>query len=203
VANARRQAHSDPMADTPKTEMTDALRRIAEPGMMFDGSRDFLLAYRLLGRQRAQALARPGTVPSPWQSWIVCASLALELALKCRIVLDGGDAPKTHSYVKLFAELSPAAKRDLASRVPFREGQSTVERVAALLANFKNPFETFRYMHELIAKTEPAAFYEGDMMTVIRALYLSILSLREDFRRFRGMNWNPAAFDDTGMPLWP
>jgi HEPN domain-containing protein len=100
---------------------------------MFRGSRDFLLAYRLLGRRRADPDVRAARAPGPFQSWVVCASLALELALKCRIALDGKDPSWTHSYVKLFAELSPAAQQDIASRVAFTEGLSTAERVATLL----------------------------------------------------------------------
>lgn len=186
--------------ETPKPAVTHDQRRLAEAGLMFKGSRDFLLAYRLLGRRRTDPDVRAGTAPSPFQSWVVCASLALELALKCRIALDGKDPSWTHNYVTLFAELSPAAKEDVASRVSFREGRSTADRVAELLRDFKNPFETFRYLHELITSMEPAAFHEGDMMNVTRALYLSIIALRADFRAYPGAIWDPALVDETGMP---
>jgi len=189
--------------EKPKPILTDDQKRVATAGFMFRGSRDFLLAYRLLGRRRADPEVRDGKAPGPFQSWVVCASLALELALKCRIVLDGKPASWTHNYVALFGELTPAAQQDVASRISFTTGPSTAERLIDLLKGFKNPFETFRYLHELITKPQPAEFHEGDMIAVTRAAYLSIIDQREDFRPYQGVIWDPALFDETGMPRWP
>jgi hypothetical protein len=55
----------------------------------------------------------------------------------------------------------------------------------------------------LITEPEIAVFHEGDMMNVTRSVYLSIIAQREDFGRYSGVIWDPALFDDTGMPRWP
>src|SRR5438270_13947477 len=92
-------------------EVSAEVERAMTAGRMFRGSRDFFLAYELLAAFHASAEVRSARAPSPIQSQATCAALALELALKARVVLDGGKAPSRgpdgHRYSAIFGILSP------------------------------------------------------------------------------------------------
>jgi hypothetical protein len=155
--------------------------RFVTAAMMYRGSRDFFLAYELLAtflRSIAQARTQQ---PAPVQSQATCAALALELALKARVVLDGGDPPDKgragHDSVLLFGRLKPAARVDVASFLLLDGQPATVEGLVAVLKKFEGTFENWRYMHE----HDEVAFHEGQMVAVLHAVYRSIVRIRPDF----------------------
>ena len=90
--------------------------------------------------------------------------MALELALKCHISLDGRQPPTSgkhaHDCAALFSDyLSPAAQRDLASSVRMAStGEApSVSELVEVLRQFDGTFQRWRYLHEY----DGAAFHEG------------------------------------------
>jgi len=170
---------------------SEEVRRIMTAGEMFRGSRDFFLAYEVLGAFMQSPEARQGCAPKPIQSQATCAALALELALKARIVLDGGDppskAPDGHKYVAMFGLLSRTAQEDIVRPLLLDGGAASVEGLAKVLADFEGTFQKWRYMHE----HRELAFHEGNMVAVVQAVYESIVRLRPDFGPWPGVIVDP------------
>lgn len=171
--------------------MSDEVRRIVTAGQMFRGSRDFFLAYEVLGAFMQTPEAREGRAPKPIQSQATCAALALELALKARVVLDGRDPPSKgpdgHKYVALFGLLSRAAQEDIVKPLLLDGRPATVESVIGVLTDFEGTFQKWRYMHE----HREIAFHEGNMVAVLRAVYESVVRLRPDFGPWPGVIVDP------------
>ncbi len=167
--------------------VSEEVRRIITAGEMFRGSRDFFLAYEVLGAFMQTTEAREGRAPKPIQSQATCAALALELALKARIVLDGGDPPSKgpggHKYTAMFGLLSRAAQEDVVKPLLLDDGPATVEGLANVLAEFEGTFQRWRYLHE----HRELAFHEGNMLAVVQAVYESIVRLRPDFGPWPGV----------------
>lgn len=180
------------MALSPYGEMSSEVKRIVTAGDMFRGSRDFFLAYEVLGSWRLTPDVRQGSAPSPIQAQATCAALALELALKARIMLDGGDPPSKgpagHKYVPMFRLLSPAAQQDIASFLVLDAQPATVEGLFAVLEEFEGTFQRWRYMHE----HRKITFHESNMVAVINAVYHSIVRLRPDFGQWPGVIVDPS-----------
>jgi hypothetical protein len=173
-------------------KLSDDVKRTITAAHMFRGSRDFLLAYDLLGGFLRSPEVREGRAPAPIQSQATCAALALELALKTRIMLDGGDPPTSgragHDYVLMFGLLSATARADIASFLLLSGKPATVEGLGGVLKEFEGTFQGWRYMHE----HEEIAFHEGNMVAVIRAVYDSIVRLRPDFGPWPGVIVDPS-----------
>ncbi len=170
---------------------SDEVRRSVVAGHMFRGSRDFLVAYQLIGAFRASAEVRQGRAPSPIQSLAANAAFALELALKARVVLDGGTPPSKgpagHSYVAMFSLLSHRAQEDVASLLLVGARPATVEGLVKSLKEFEGTFQQWRYLHE----HDQAVFHEGNMAAVIHAVHLSIVRARPDFGPWPGVIVDP------------
>ncbi len=171
--------------------MSEEVRRIVTAAHMFRGSRDFFLAYEVLGAFMQSPEAREGRAPNPIQSQATCAALALELALKARIVLDGGDPPSKgpdgHKYVAMFGLLSRAAQEDIVRPLLLDGAAASVEGLAKVLAEFEGTFQKWRYMHE----HREVAFHEGNMVAVVQAVYESLVRLRPDFGPWPGVIVDP------------
>jgi hypothetical protein len=168
----------------------EEVQRTGTAGGMFRGSRDFFLAYELLGAFAASPDARAGRAPSPIQSQATCAAMALELALKCRIVLDGCEAPPSHSYVVLFRTLSQGAQEEIASLLTIDNQPATVATLLDALKDFEGTFQQWRYMHENLGK-RTITFHEGNMIATMHAIYQSIIRLRPDFAPWPGVIVDP------------
>lgn len=84
-------------------------------------------------------------------------ALSMELALKAWIAFDfrDQDIPKEHDLIKLFSCLSPSARERLKSRydeeiLPHRGSLFyTDDGLERVLANARNAFTEWRYVHEL------------------------------------------------------
>jgi hypothetical protein len=178
--------------DRQSNPTTDEVNRTVTAVHMFRGSRDFFLAYELLGAFLESSEVRQGRAPAPIQSQATCAALALELALKARIVLGGGSPPSKgpdgHKYVAMFNLLPRAAQEDVASFLHVDAHPATVEGLVRSLKEFEGTFQRWRYMHE---HTE-IAFHEGNMVAVIRAVCRSIVRLRPDFGPWPGVIVDPS-----------
>jgi hypothetical protein len=181
------------VTDAPKRQWSEEAERTAKAWRIFRGSRDFLLAYDLLGDFLRSPEVRAGRAPSPIQSQATCAALALELALKARIVLDGRDPPRSgkagHDYVVMFDRLTPAARADIASFLALDGKPATEGGLRRVLREFDGTFKGWRYMHE----HSEIAFHEGNMIAVLRAVYFSVVRLRADFA-----NWPGVIYDENG-----
>ena len=170
---------------------SDEVRRAFVAGDMFRGSRDFFLAYQLIAAFRASAEVRQGRAPSPIQAQAANAAFALELALKARVVLDGGEPPSRgpdgHRYTAIFGLLSPKAKEDVASLLLEDGKPTTPESQVQVLKEMEGTFEKWRYMHE----HDRVDFHEGNMAAVIHAVHHSIVRARPDFGPWPGVIVDP------------
>lgn len=179
------------MKTTKGGNLTDQVQRDMVAAEMFRGSRDFFLAYELLEGFMASQEVREGRAPSPIQSEATCAALALELALKARIVIDGGEPPSKgadgHRYVAMFALLSPSAQNDIARSLLVDGQPSTVEKLVSVLTEFEGTFQRWRYMHEHLE----LAFHQGNMVAVIHGVYESIVRQRPDLGPWPGVIVDP------------
>lgn len=177
--------------DEPMTPDSEQVIRNIAACHMFRGSRDFFLAYQVLGSFMASPDVRGGRGPSPIQSQATCAALALELALKSRVMLDGGTPPSKgpdgHRYVAMFGLLSRRAQEDVASFLHVDAQPATVEGLARSLKEFEGTFQRWRYMHE----HSEVAFHEGNMVAVILAVYSSVVRLRPDLGPWPGVIIDP------------
>jgi HEPN domain-containing protein len=175
------------MSERKNIAMSEAARIGWEAGLVFKGSRDFLLAWELLNQRGHAPEVQAGQAPWPHQAAATCAGFALELALKCSLVLDGKASAKGHSYVKLFRALSRAAQESIVSVIRVDGRQATVEDLFRVLQEFEGTFEQWRYLHERLASFKPTEFHEGGIIAVIRAIHESIIRLRPDFKPWPGV----------------
>lgn len=180
------------MTSAQNVPISEAVRRNINAVHMFRGARDFFLAYQLAAGFGDSPLACEGRAPRLIQSRAACASLALELALKARVLLDGGEPPSRgadgHDHGAIFKVLTRGAQEDIASLLRVGDEPATVEGLAAVLAGFKGTFQTWRYMHE--GNVTP--FDEGGMVAVIGAVFSCIVRFRPDFGPFPGVIVDPA-----------
>lgn len=164
-------------------EMLKEVREAELPERIFHGSCDFFLAWERLAVQRRTAAARANRVYSPVQASAACASMALELALKCRIVLEGRKPRRDHEFHALFAQLDPKTQDDIAARTLLDGMPTTTADLLDALKRCKGTFVTWRYLHE----HENADFYEGCLSAVTRALHRSTLELYPHFWLWPGI----------------
>lgn len=166
--------------------------RVGTASRMFRGSRDFLVAYELITDFCKTPEVKAARAPSPIQSQATCAALSLELALKARIVLDGGEPPTKgkagHSCLAMFKVLSIPAQKDVASFLLVDGKPAGLDGLLKALSDFEGTFQNFRYLHE---HTE-ASFHEGNLVNVIRGVHMSIVRARPDFGPWPGVIVDPA-----------
>lgn len=170
--------------------ISEDAKRGWEAGLLFKGSRDFLLAHELLGKRRDEPDVRAFRAPWPIQAYVTCASLALELALKCRIVLDRKVPANTHSYSVLFGQLSRVAQDDVVSMFP---APATADDLIGILTELEGTFVNWRYLNERSARLEQTVFHEGKMVTLIHTLHDCIVGMRPDFAPWPGIIVDPAS----------
>jgi hypothetical protein len=173
-----------------------SIEKVRLAGNLFMGSREFLLAWRVLDLYSDFGQADEGRRTGPlFGSRAVCAGLSLELALKCRIVLDGRTPPakgaKGHDYVILFTTLSQDAQHEVAARVRLRPDgrQATAAELVDVLKLFQGTFVEFRYLHELPPGSSKT-FHTGDIWNVLLALHDSTIQLRPDLGPWNGVIWD-------------
>jgi hypothetical protein len=152
-------------------EMFDEMRRDLEPANMLRGSQDFLTAWILLHRGKGDSVVFAGHEQFPFQATATCACMALELALKCRLRLDGKAPPKKHDFSVLVGALSTEAQEELAAEVRIDERPTDAAGLLRALAECDKTFETWRYLHE----HDSADFYEPRIIDTTRALHAIVL----------------------------
>lgn len=165
-------------------EMIEEIRESELPLRIFQGSCDFYLAWEQLAAQRRTAVARANRVYASVQASAACASMALELALKCRISLEGKKPRREHEFHILFEQLDPATQDDIASRVHLDGKRTNTADLIDALKRCEGTFVTWRYVHE----HENADFYEGWISEVTRALHRSMLEANPDFWLWPGID---------------
>ncbi|MFT3916564.1 MAG: hypothetical protein QM704_21540 [Anaeromyxobacteraceae bacterium] len=168
-------------------EIYDEIRRDLEPANMLQGSQDFLGAWNVLQRHRQAPAVVAGQERFPIQATASCASMALELALKCRVRLEGTTPPKTHRFSALIAAMSPAAQDALAAAVRIDDRQVDAGGLLQALVECDKTFETWRYLHE----HDNADFFEPRLIDTTRALHAIILKANP--------NWQPAGVVPTHL----
>lgn len=130
---------------------------------------------------------RASKAPWPRQAQATCLSFALELALKCQLVLDGTPSPRGHSYGQLFEGLSAKAQQDIVAQLRTTEGPASVDDVLTILRELEGSFEKWRYVHEQIIRFQKATFHEEKLVTLVRAVHQSIIAQRPDFAPWPGV----------------
>ena len=173
-------------------------------GKLFMGSREFQLAWRLLELYSEFGRADQGRLTAPlFGAPAVCAGLSLELALKCRIVLDGKQPPdkgaKGHDYVTLFTTLSSDAQDEVAARIRLSPDgrKATSPDLVDVLKQFEGTFVKFRYP----LSPGSHAFHQGDIRNVLLALHDSIIQLRPDLGPWSGVIWDGEATTSSARQL--
>ena len=167
--------------------MSEEARLGRDAGLVFFGSRDFLLAWELLEQRHRAPEVRAARAPWPMRAAVTCAAFSLELALKARLVLDGKQPAKEHRYSALFGALSPQAQQDIASRIQIEGRTVTIDGLLELLKDCDRTFEEFRYLHERLARLETTTFYGDRIIAVTHAVHASIVRLRADFDQWPGV----------------
>lgn len=165
-------------------DFMEEVRELELPGRIFQGSCDFYLAWEQLAAQRRTAAVRANRVYGSVQASAACASMALELALKCRITLEGKKPRREHEFHLLFEQLDPATQDDIASRVLLDGRRTTTAGVLDALKRCEGTFVTWRYAHE----HDEADFYEPYISEVTRALHRSMLEANPDFWLWPGID---------------
>ena len=159
-------------------EELKAITELLRPELMFEGSCDFLLGWELLAVYRETPAVRENRAFVPIQARATCASMALELALKSLITYEGKDPALTHSFARLFKQLLPKTRREIASIVLLNGNPTSVEGVIDALKLCERTFETWRYKHE----HDNADFYEPYIIDVTKAVHKYIMRKRPECR---------------------
>lgn len=138
-------------------------KRATKPRELFENAIVYEIgSLAILGAHEAS-----GTVAwAPKQAVSVLQALALELCLKCLVLMDRGEFPWTHLYTDLYALLKPATRREIRRDyeaaldksgwryiVPcLRPGglglPASSLKFANLLRTHSNAFVRWRYSHE-------------------------------------------------------
>lgn len=149
----------------------DELSRVADdalrPERMFDASRDFLSGWKVLWATHQSIASKGRGEQTPISACAMCASMALELALKSLITLEQKEPVASHSFARLFRQLSARSRAELASVVRFDGVSTTVEGVSSCLKSCEGTLDKWRYRHE----HRDIDFKQGHMMSVTRALH--------------------------------
>ena len=95
-----------------------------DAGLIFFGSRDFLLAWELLEHRHQDHDVLVARAPWPMRAWATCSAFALELALKARLRLEEKQPRKVHSYSKLYRALRHRRRRRWRRTSRSKEGWS-------------------------------------------------------------------------------
>lgn len=161
----------------------------------FHASRDFHKAWEILEAPRTIPGFRDHN-PWPHQAQIVCATLALELALKARLQLEDREPARTHSYVRIFRDLSEAAREEIGRELLFNGEPGTSADVEVALQSLDDAaqpykargkpvgvFDAWRYVHE----HSHVKFEGGTIVAVTIAIHNVILRLRPDWRGWPGV----------------
>lgn len=148
------------------------------PEIMFEGSCDFLLGWHLLSAYGKTPAVTEDRAFVPIQARATCASLALELALKSLITYEGKDPVPSHSFSRLFKQLSPKARREVASLVLLDGKRTSDEGLKEALKRCAGTFEKWRYKHE----HRDLDFYEPYIIDTTKALHETIMRKRPECR---------------------
>jgi len=167
--------------------MTVPIERLARAIHLFYASRDFLLSWDILEAHAVVARATGPRIPFPVRSQPTCAALALELALKSRLELEGTEAPRTHSATKLFARLSKGAQDEIMATLKCDGAAMTRADLDAVLAEFEGTWEGWRYMHELGGSGATVRFAQGNMRAVVLRVHQVLVGLRPDWVPWPGV----------------
>ena len=148
-------------------ELSKATDELLCPELMFEGSCDFLRAWEVLWAINHSPAVKENRERSPIQACATCASMALELALKSLITLEKKEPVLSHSFARLFNQLSSHSRAAIASKVLLEDRPTSVEAVTDALKLCEGTFERWRYKHE----HRELDFYQGRMMQVTRAVH--------------------------------
>lgn len=169
-------------------EATDIpIERLVRASQLFWASRDFLLSWEVLERHAAMAKATGPRIPFPVRSQPTCAALALELALKARLELEGKEAPRAHSAAKLFGLLSKEAQDEIMATLKCSGAPMTRAALDVVLAEFEGTWEGWRYMHEHTGPGETVRFAHGNMYSLIIGIHQVLVALRPDWEPWPGV----------------
>ena len=100
---------------------------------------------------------------------MVLSAFAIELLLKCILVIENGDAPETHRLNVLFRRVSHKTKRRIEALwdekarqriAPFCKAEGLPHDLPNAFVKCATAFERIRYIHEGAAGV---AFYLGDL----------------------------------------
>ncbi|GAO01723.1 hypothetical protein PSR1_00583 [Anaeromyxobacter sp. PSR-1] len=141
----------------------DALR----PERMFEGSRDFLRGWEVLWAIHQSIAAKGSGEQTPISACAMCASMALELALKSLITLEQKEPVASHSFARLFRQVSGRLREEVASQVRFDGASTSVNAVTSCLKSCEGTLDKWRYRHE----HRDIDFNQGHMMSVTLALH--------------------------------
>lgn len=165
----------------------DSIEKFVRASHLFWASRDFLLSWEILERHAAMAKATGPRIPYPVRSQPTCAALALELALKARLELEGKEAPRIHSAAKLFGRLSKEAQDEIMATLKCNGAPMTRADLDVVLAEFEGTWEDWRYMHEHTSPGDTVRFAHGNMHALILAIHGVLLTLHPDWGPWPGV----------------
>lgn len=166
--------------------MAVSIERLIRAVHLFQASRDFLLSWDILEAHAVMARATGPRIPFPVRSQPTCAALALELALKSRLELEGTEAPRTHSAAKLFGRLSKQAQDEIIAPLACAGSPMTRADVDGVLVEFEGTFEGWRYMHEH-SGGGTVRFAYGNMRAIIIRIHQVLVALRPDWGPWAGV----------------
>jgi hypothetical protein len=148
-------------------EISRATDEFLRPERMFEASCDFLRGWEVLwAKHNSDAVKKTGE-RSPISACAMCASMALELALKSLITLENREPLLSHSFARLFKQLSPRSRSEVASKVVLDGKPTSAEGVAVALKLCAGTLNKWRYRHE----HSDIDFRQGHMMSVTRAVH--------------------------------
>ncbi len=156
-----------------------SIDKLLRPEIMFEGSCDFLLGWELLTAYRETPAVRENRAFVPIQARATCASMALELAFKSLITYEGKDPVLSHSFARLFKQLLPKTRREMASLVLLDGKPTSAEGLAEALKRCAGTFERWRYKHE----HRDLDFYEPYIIDTTKALQETIMRKHPECRQ--------------------
>jgi hypothetical protein len=159
---------------------------------LFNQSRDFQLAWKILTDGEPQGEAK-SHVPWPLRAPVTCACMALELALKSLITLEGGTPASVHWAEDLFKQVTAASQNEIAAMLQVDGKPADVPSLLTALHELDDgapgatkrvpPLEAWRYTHE----HQTVQHAQGTMYVITRALHDLLVRRRPDWDPWPGI----------------
>jgi|GEM_PF-3296819 len=165
------------MPDTPSSVRPVDPRKVFLVAEQFRRSAGVILG--VLVPAPAAIVSADGDVPYQMSPVIAVSAFAFELFLKCLLLLDGDELPRTHDLNRLFNALKEDRRRQIEMRYEEQRQESRTAAgpnfpLARVLEQSADAFESHRYIYELDDPRTVSPFTVQVLCNTVRKILLEL-----------------------------